>query len=338
MPQKIDLLQKWFGTDSAEEAFGKVFGPNKPRIYEPPLESCIKAHWPYYAPADSLPAPLPTMEDIEKVRLTEKDLTKGKLGLGDGHVFRVNNVFAVKFSPTRHVMREMENMLFVEQNSNVRIPKLYAAYTAHGDPLGYTSDNRQRWMGPKRTREELPPYHFLVMEYIEGSHLRKQWQVLETDQKKKICMKLGEHLRSLRAIPSPGYYGRPHYQPFHERSNLVATTFQAPHGPYDTYSEMATVIADAFEYRVTASNTDQEYKPRVQLILDNLRASLTKCENVEPKFSHLDLQFENIILKPIDSDEDRKAQDHEVVLIDWTTAAWCPAWVVLGQVLVDSSL
>ena len=71
----------------------------------------------------------------------------------------------------------MENMVFVAQNTKVRLPKLYAAYTQRGDPMGYASDNPPRWVRRGAwTQDQLPPYDFLVMEYIEGFTLQEKWE------------------------------------------------------------------------------------------------------------------------------------------------------------------
>ena len=107
MLRKLEVLRKWYGTDSPNEAFHQS-REDWEHLQEPPREQCIKVPWPYYAPADCLPAPLPTLEDIEKERGTDNDFTKWKLGLGDGFVFRVNDVFAVKFFPTRQIRRVSE--------------------------------------------------------------------------------------------------------------------------------------------------------------------------------------------------------------------------------------
>lgn len=67
-------------------------------IQQPPaaFSERTKMTFPYYA-SGSLPAPLPTVEDIEKARGTKNDLTLEK-GNGLHFVYRVNEVYAVKFA------------------------------------------------------------------------------------------------------------------------------------------------------------------------------------------------------------------------------------------------
>lgn len=353
MREKSDIVRQRFGRDNII-GFEALHLDDEDRENErlPSPEECIKTAWPYYAPAHTLPAPLPTIEDIEKVAGSENDFTRNKLGLGDGFVFRVNDVFVVKFCAHIDIMRvsvfghrgrdanrsfkpqEMESMLFLEQNSNVRIPKLYAAYTQYGDPLGLTSDNPPRWSS-RYTRDELPPYHFLVMEYIEGCTLREKWTTLQEQEKIDVSKTIGSQLLSLRSIPSSGYYGRVHYQPFVEEAGLLKTRHKRPLGPYDTYSDIASAMAEAGELYIAKRTRTTGFHLADQLIIDHLRSAYANCDYSEPKFTHGDLHFDNIQIKTIAAKRNDGRQEYEVVLIDWARAAWYPAWVEAEGVLSE---
>lgn len=83
---------------------------------------------PYRVPDELLPAPLPSVAEI---------LAAPKVGShreGDVPIYRVGEHFAVKYSPTDvHAgydvsLQEGENMLFVQQSTNMPVPKLYAMF------------------------------------------------------------------------------------------------------------------------------------------------------------------------------------------------------------------
>jgi hypothetical protein len=79
-------------------------------------ESKKRIDWRYYASKESLPAQLSTLEDIERVSGTENDLTKHTHGLGDGWMYRVNSVYAVKFASVASIIRVSLNTPFIKEN------------------------------------------------------------------------------------------------------------------------------------------------------------------------------------------------------------------------------
>jgi hypothetical protein len=92
--------------------------------------------------------------------------------------------------------------------------------------------------------------NYIVMEYIEGDTLDKVWDEMKDEERIKICTKLAEQLRLIRTIPSPGYYGRIHHQPFPRglealdtpRNKIISET-----GPFHTYAEFCKAVYDATE-------------------------------------------------------------------------------------------
>ncbi|KAK4148516.1 kinase-like domain-containing protein [Chaetomidium leptoderma] len=131
---------------------------------------------PYYAPAELLPAPLPTKAEIlaSKKRLSAPHETD---------VFRVGEHYAVKYG-RRVNLQEGENMLFVRQSTSIPIPNVYALFT----------DEATKWS-------------FIVMEYIPGRNLEYTWDKLSPAEKTAIVSQLRQHMDELRSVPSPGHYG-----------------------------------------------------------------------------------------------------------------------------------
>lgn len=328
MPSILDIRKKWFETERADEAKANV-KTNPPR--DPAnFRDHIKMPWPYYAPAESLPAPLPTIEDIEKVRGTEGDLTQGFLAwFSHGYKYRVNGHFLVKFGRNVDIAQEAENLLFLSQHSSVRVPKLYAAFDHNGgDPTGAFRDPDGRQF-LKKSRK-LPTYCYLVEEFMEGGNLQDMWAYLHPDIQKDISIKLGEQYRLLREIPSPGYYGRVHEQPILHRFPGVHR-LSNPLGLYKTYGDFANAVADIYEINMA-------YEPGPspdgdQFALDHFRNEILSCQCTTPKFSNPNLYLSSIYLKPTTTVFPGGKQIFDVVLADWNGAAWLPAWVDAALVL-----
>lgn len=101
---------------------------------------------PYYSPAESLPAPLPTAEEIEAGALLGPKDCPGQ------HVVRVGEHFVVKHGWSVQPI-EGHNMLSVSEKTNVPVPAVYAIYR---------QDDAE---GRKST--------YIVMEHVDGQTLNE---------------------------------------------------------------------------------------------------------------------------------------------------------------------
>ncbi|OIW34632.1 kinase-like protein [Coniochaeta ligniaria NRRL 30616] len=135
---------------------------------------------PYFAPADSLPAPLPTVAEILAVIPRPKPKR---------NVVQFGEHFVIKFGQ-RVRLQEGENMLFVRQSTRVPVPTVYALF--HDEESGN---------------------NFIIQEYIAGSNLYTYWRGLDQSGKEAIASQLRQHLDELRSLPSPGYFGGVWRQP-----------------------------------------------------------------------------------------------------------------------------
>jgi tRNA A-37 threonylcarbamoyl transferase component Bud32 len=161
---------------------------------------------PYFAPAELLPAPLPTVAEIEAgTRISSRYQTP---------VYRVGDHFAVKFGG-RTSLQEGENMLFVKQSTGIPIPQVYAIF-----------------------HDETTELDYIVMEYVPGRNLKNAWGTLDATEQRAIALQLRKHMDELRSIPSPGYYGGIWRQPIRDFNFL--DQLQQPHtepniaGPHET--------------------------------------------------------------------------------------------------------
>ncbi|KAI0391192.1 hypothetical protein F5Y17DRAFT_21714 [Xylariaceae sp. FL0594] len=190
---------------------------------------------PYYAPSETLPAPLPQIEEIEalvRARTEEhtaciarKDTTAGDGSCEDEDEHREHEEmredveYAIKFfrDGTRLVMDpyvvhygrevdvvEAESMIYVRENTDLRVPTVFAVFEH--------DDNNN---GEKKT--------CIITERVRGTRLtdlerrrrRRGDSDPDTDrvvEKAKAAFRRA--LETLRNIPSPGYYGKLGRRPF----------------------------------------------------------------------------------------------------------------------------
>jgi len=131
---------------------------------------------PYYAALNLLPTPLPTNAEIELLRVaTSSDEARCILFFPPHFVVKYGSIISLV---------EGQNMLFVSQRSNVRVPRVYAIYTEAATKINY-----------------------IIMEYIEGETLQSAWLTLNSLDKVQIASNLSSYFDQLRALPSSGCYG-----------------------------------------------------------------------------------------------------------------------------------
>lgn len=93
------IMLEYYGTDDRKKLFSPFEEDLRSRAYFLGKD-LVKIPFPYYAPDNSLP-PIPTAKDVEEARPRDYDVYSGS----GGHVFRVNGVYAVKFSMDSRVLQ-----------------------------------------------------------------------------------------------------------------------------------------------------------------------------------------------------------------------------------------
>lgn len=225
-------------------------------------EFCIRM--PYYAASNLLPAPLPTNAEIELLRVATSS----------------NEGRCVLFFPPHFVVKcgsiislvEGQNMLFVSQRSDVRVPQVYAIYTEAATKINY-----------------------IIMEYIEGETLQSVWPTLSSLEKVQITSKLRSYLGQLRALPSPGYYGS--LGKLHFLNNMFwypespgQPTPRAISGPFDTEDDLNEALV--LKYLELAKDSER-YGHKA---LFYRRAFRSIFQAHKPVFTHADFQRKNIMI------------------------------------------
>ncbi|KAF1840885.1 uncharacterized protein K460DRAFT_436368 [Cucurbitaria berberidis CBS 394.84] len=187
MRSKTEILQEHFNVQTFNEAFPTYL--KELASFPMPLSSWTKLQLPYEA--SSHPR-IPSFDEID--RAMKEDRLKGG---ASSDVCKVGTC-VVKMSYNPIILQEAEDLLFLQANSQVRTPTVYAVFARETKPS---------------------PAYYMVTEFIEGEMLTsKKWLSLSDKARTKICSKLCEQLRLLRSIPSEGYYGRVHNQGWNPNS------------------------------------------------------------------------------------------------------------------------
>lgn len=199
-------------------------------------------------------------------------------------------------------------MLYLEKNSQVRIPKLYAAYTKpnpHSKSFGV---------------------NYLIMEYIEGEMMTEErFKTFDDEVQELFVSKLAEQFRLLRSIPSEGYYGRVYKQPFHARLPIFRTNHLDPSGPYNSFDEVFQAMYTSVQMRCAEQPRDELHPIEISYI-ERFYEMVPRAKGTEPVLTLMDCSFDNLIAKPIE-DNAGKIVDWKMTFIDIDMFGWLPAFL-----------
>jgi hypothetical protein len=299
MRTKSEILQEYFGVKTSEEAR---------RLYDhdDDKDELNGSNWtslqlPYRAPDC---ADLPSMDEIRSAMETNQV----KLGLNRYRVCTLGR-FVVKWG-SQVVIQGAEDLLYIKANSQARVPMVYAAFI-----------KEEMYKG------RLCSVNYVVMERINGENLEWLWDEVSDEARSIITSRIFEQIRHLRAMPSPGYYGRVHNLPLDPRSPMVCVRQDERCGPYESYAEFCKAALVAAEIRAAQypGGTDEEYSPKVQRLLVEYGDRLKEWEGRGPTYTHLDPGFYNVLVRQTKSEQG--AEDWEVTYIDFEYCGWYPPWV-----------
>lgn len=235
---------------------------------------------PFYA-AD-LPCPLPTNSEIENAPGIS-------LEYGGRRVVGVGQHFVVKFGLGVD-LAEGENMLFVRENTNICVPRVFALY----------SDTKTG-------------KSFIVMERIIGETLLAAWPQLTQTDKQNILSDLRIQFNQMSQLPSPNYFGS-----FGKRKLLDGIFWtEEPdpliNGPFDSEESLNEAMLRKYTHNGGPHYRVEYLRKCLSLIFRGHKAT----------FTHGDLQRKNIIIREKFQHDDERPQ---VVLIDWEKSGWYPVY------------
>ncbi|KAJ4527774.1 hypothetical protein HRR83_000528 [Exophiala dermatitidis] len=163
---------------------------------------------PYYVPTIALPAPLPSIVEIEASTeiLRERSTVK---------VVAIGSHYVVKYGETLN-LEEGRMMVFIAQHTQIPVPRVYALFR----------DGKDR--------------SFIVMERIHGQTLKETWHTFADHKKELIVMQLRHCIRQLRKVGSPGGYCGLDQKPLLD--DIFWTPEQDCNGPFDTEADLNAAI------------------------------------------------------------------------------------------------
>ncbi|KAF1948692.1 hypothetical protein CC80DRAFT_599511 [Byssothecium circinans] len=350
LPTPGEICQAYFGTTNMEEMQNIMeeleLGDGSHLAFSD--DNFDTGLFPYQAEGP-LEAPIPTPAEI---------LAAKPAGL-DSYVWRVGP-YIVKVGGNAKRFQEAENLLYLERNSTVRTPKLYAAFmSAEVDVFssGELSPDKE----PKMA-------YYIVMEYIDGMSLSKAFREAEKmrdegidgtslsemlregektwdegkelpmcDFEFKITQLAAEQLRKLRSVPpeDPNHFGRVNGGAFNHLQLIYNPPDRRNWGPFD-YEGFVSRMVHSSKIFHSYNGCDEDfsdvaksmYRHAKQVFLDMAGPS-----DRVPVLSHLDVHKQNMVVKVTRDEEGTLTGVEEVVIIDWEWMAWVPPWFEAAEMM-----
>jgi hypothetical protein len=246
---------------------------------------------PFYASPETLPATLPSCDEIEAASSSETLL----VDTSSRKVVRVGK-FIVKYGAGVDFL-EGQTLLFLQCNRSrlpsLIIPRVYAMLTKGRS-------------------------NYIIMECLEGwSTLHNVWQKLTTPEKLGVAKNLRKAIEEMRSLPSPtGGYCSVGPCPIPYNFFWKPADQKQISGPFQTEEEWNRAMIEAI-----SSDGGRPF------LSEFLGRSLTcVLKGHAPVFTHGDLQRKNIMITKEVNPLDPNSFEYQVSLVDWEFAGWYPSY------------
>lgn len=212
-------------------------------------------------------------------------------------VFQLSPNTVLKRGKAYFIRAEAEAMRFVSSRTSIPIPRLYDHWEEDG--TGY-----------------------ILMEFKEGTILRKFWYTLTLEQRTHVMGILAGYVEQLRALPQPapppgsglpnkGWIGSTLGHAF---SDMLAHREQEPVGPFASE-------ADFHDWRMTLYQELVNRHPPLGVQMAKIRSDYRDDDPIV--FTHSDFSQLNILVRV----NGGNPEDVEVTaLLDWEQAGWRPVY------------
>ncbi|KAI0433504.1 kinase-like domain-containing protein [Xylaria sp. FL1042] len=239
---------------------------------------------PYFAPANTIPGSLPSLKMVLKSTRHLKDPPSSPEAR-DMWVVRVGNYFVAKYGESVR-SDEGQAMLFIQKNTKVPVPQIYAIYN-------FEREGKTNTM--------------IIMEFIEGVTLASYLKKATPRQLDMASARTRAQFKELRSIPCPpNYYGSLGEKPFYYAPNVQE------YGPCDSVS---TFIV-GFVRTITSKWPRWIYGELASSFVSDLTVTAMKEGHDHSVFSHGDLHEFNVII----------SKNGTPYLIDYEQAGFYPAF------------
>lgn len=257
---------------------------------------------PYFADSGSLPAPLPTEDELESAEplpsIYPPDLRRNVI---------VRGQYVVKYGSG---VKENEGraLLALEKYPSIPSPKLYAMY---------------------RQDDKL----YIVMEFKRGSQLEAVWSDIPDAAKSDVAAQLRMIMDDLRKIPSPGIFGSVLHGCVPHRFFWTPVPYPQINGPFEHEQDFSMAMAK----RSQCAWDDEISTTNRSWVSGWLARNLpTALRGHHPVFTHGDFQRKNILVEKVAvKDGIESSQWRVTALLDWEDAGWYPSYWEYASCFVD---
>ena len=246
---------------------------------------------PYYADLATIPAQLPTIEEISGAQevLSDKLVTK---------VVAIGDHFVIKYGPQVDLLVEGGTMLFLHNCSPVPVPRVYALFCS--------PDNANK---------------FIIMERIHGQVLSSIWAKLDHAAKESLATKLRSLFTELRQLKSPGGYCSVGHGGLPDGIFWTSDATRPYAGPFETESELNNAMVAKYVEGGLSKHKAAYYGRTFEEVL----------RNHPPVFTHADFQRKNVMIRTsskssTDQVVEPSYSDLEIVIIDWEFSGSYPSY------------
>ncbi|KAF2020160.1 hypothetical protein BU24DRAFT_406752 [Aaosphaeria arxii CBS 175.79] len=290
--------------------------------------------FPYYANCDFEPF-IPTAEQIDAY-LDSKDPLLNRPDFGIRERSWRMGPYLITVEPYERIFQEAENLLYLERNSTVRTPKLYAAFKKERvDPMYSRANTGDTYDPFEDESSHRVMNYYMVMEYLDGFKCgyltldeisaaeERSGSQLRERLGTKIGELLGEQLRKLRSVPpeNPNHYGRINGRRYMEAPPLFYTDLSR--GPFK-YEQLVKRLFDH------AHNSNEHSEPGFFTILEDKLLEIASSQEAAPVLTTMSCTPADFAVRLTRDKNNEPIDVEEVVLIKWNHLAWMPPWYEPG--------
>ncbi|KAF2793677.1 kinase-like protein [Melanomma pulvis-pyrius CBS 109.77] len=241
---------------------------------------------PYYANPATIPAKLPTIEEIGAAQeiLSDKLATK---------VVAIGDHFVVKYGPQLDLL-EGETMLFLQNCSSVPVPRTYALF----------SNNEIK---------------YIVMERIKGQDLSLIWAKLDNAAKETLAIKLRSIFTEMRQLTSPGGYCSVGHRGLLDGIFWMSDPSHTFAGPFETESDLNKAMIAKYVGDGLSKHKADYYARTFKEVLQNHPPVFTHAD-----FQKKNVMITS--KPSTDQVGKQPYSEMEVVIIDWEFSGWYPSY------------
>ncbi|ERF72089.1 hypothetical protein EPUS_05007 [Endocarpon pusillum Z07020] len=235
--------------------------------------------------------------EVEKRQEALSSIKPEERPLFFNYTWKLSPTLAVKHGE-RVTFREAQNMFFIEQNTTIPVPKVYAVYS-HPMPnrLDYTEDDEKTYY----------EHTYIFMDLLPGATVEKSWDQWDQATRLNVQNELKTYVEELRRLPGGHYIGSLNHGPV---TDWLLENKADNYGPFNSEEEFNLELRKAF-FKV---------HPEDCVVADRLDGILAAHKH-KIKFTHNDLKPSNILIK----------DGHISGIIDWGLAGWYPDYWEYGS-------